>query len=1043
MEVDIASRIEQGAVDAESYDSFGSLNLLHIKRQVAKLLGLIGRHGLFDEYTHHDISHVNEMLKILDWIIPEETWSIMTPADCLIATLSIYFHDLGMLVTRQEFERRNESDFPNFRDNFLFAGSDGTDYRKQMQNLQSEDLDRFLYQEFVRHNHATRVKNWIVGRPTDHLGVSQKALSEVVKLMTPLSKQFRRDLALVCESHHLNDLGDIDKYKVDQPYGNSDSETANLQYAAVLLRTCDLLHITRDRTPSIEYRVISPLDPISQLEWAKQMGVNRVKPKMGVNKEGLPDEDSPKDTVAVYAFFTTADAFFGLTSYLTYAQDELAKSSEWIGNTHRLKLAPYEFPWRWIDESQVEADGFLRDTFEFNLDQARILDLLTGHTLYNDSRVVLRELVQNSLDAIRLQQRVQPGFQDGRVAIHWDNEKRVLSVLDNGTGMTQRIITKFLLTVGSSRYQDEEFRKQYPDFAPISRFGIGVLSAFMIADTVDIVTCNQDEDDARHLSLRSVHGKYLIRLLDKATDPLLQKLKPHGTIFSLRVRHSAVVPDFVKTALEWIVIPGCEVTIQVDDGELIQVGFDSVDQVLRSQLSSQGFDILEEDETITDVSGRKVVKIIEREIPGLSLAYAVTWNRWFREWTFLTTDSLDTDEQVAIGTCIGGIRVESASPGYTTQYLVAVVNAHGLEAPTTNVARYGLDDSPKRDRLLSNVYSLYCKHIADEIERLRHNGRFSLTWSTQEGQYLLGPLINIPGTVGGDVSQFALLKNAARMIPLAVVEFSGTRRAISISELHSYDAFWTIESALFRSMEWFLREFPQDSSLRTVANAVKTEAIDLPSEPLLCHSVPTWGVHGRYDLALSGREIDKVIIRQGERRIDMRWVGIGAEKRWQQMPVAVLRTMRDSTESYNLLSLSSRHREISNVLIARGEVEVDTQEEVGAVVRSNNDVLLLPTCGPAADFLCQAYEQVELAPTTARILKSVVATSVVLRYFRRSGREEVTRTDLVRWLEHPQFAGVFRIYDNYRLTDFLNIDELVDIFGQTNWTMFDPAVWER
>jgi HSP90 family molecular chaperone len=61
-----------------------------------------------------------------------------------------------------------------------------------------------------------------------------------------------------------------------------------------------------------------------------------------------------------------------------------------------------------IDETSIETEGFIRDTFEFTIDQARIQDLLTGHTLYNDSRVVLRELVQNSLDAIRLQQHIEP-----------------------------------------------------------------------------------------------------------------------------------------------------------------------------------------------------------------------------------------------------------------------------------------------------------------------------------------------------------------------------------------------------------------------------------------------------------------------------------------------------------------------------------------------------------------------------------------------------------------------------------------------------------
>ena len=149
-------------------------------------------------------------------------------------------------------------------------------------SLPPEQRDRFLYQEFVRNNHATRVRNWIIGRPVDHLGVSHDALREVENLLTPLGHQFKRDLAIVCESHHLNDLADVRKYKVCQPYGSSDAETVNIQYAAVLLRSCDLLHITCDRTPSIAFRVICPSNPLSQVEWAKHMGVNRVEAENGV-----------------------------------------------------------------------------------------------------------------------------------------------------------------------------------------------------------------------------------------------------------------------------------------------------------------------------------------------------------------------------------------------------------------------------------------------------------------------------------------------------------------------------------------------------------------------------------------------------------------------------------------------------------------------------------------------------------------------------------------------------------------------------------------
>jgi hypothetical protein len=431
----------------------------------------------------------------------------------------------------------------------LFAGDQGTDYKAKVDKLEKEDRERFLYQEFVRAKHAERIRHWVMGETHESLGIARAVAKEVDDLVRNLDPVFRRDLALVCESHHLPDLGDFQKYKTRQPYGQRPQETANVHYCAILLRSADLLHITKDRTPSIMFRTLNPSDPVSQREWAKQMAVRAVCPALGHDKEGNLSEFAPKDTVEVHAYFKSPDGFFGLTSYLNYAEDQLRKSSDWVDTASRTQGVQVEFPWRHISSEHIETEGFLSQTFEFTLDQARILDLLTGHTLYNDTSVVLRELVQNSLDAVRLQCLIEGKNprDTGRIEIGWNSRERVLTVGDNGTGMSQGIIERHLLKVGSSRYQDPEFIKQYLGFSSISRFGIGVLSTFMIADSVEIITSHPDDERARHLTLKSVHGRYLINLLDKDKEPV-RSLGPHGTLVRLQIRPSAKFDDAVEVA---------------------------------------------------------------------------------------------------------------------------------------------------------------------------------------------------------------------------------------------------------------------------------------------------------------------------------------------------------------------------------------------------------------------------------------------------------------------------------------------------------------
>src|SRR5258708_103853 len=223
MAVSLTSFSEKQAEKAETLPAFRGFSLQAFKQKVADLLRLIEQGEIFDLYTKHHMTQIDSMLHLLEWLIPENTQSIMSPADWLLIVLAIYFHDFGLLVTKKEFELRNLSGFPEFRDNILFAG-DGEDYRIKVEQEFSdhEEVERFLYQEFVRYKHAERIRTWITDAPSVSFGDIDDTLQEIHQLLKPLSQQFRRDLAMVCESHHFDDLNDFKKYNVSRPYGNSD-----------------------------------------------------------------------------------------------------------------------------------------------------------------------------------------------------------------------------------------------------------------------------------------------------------------------------------------------------------------------------------------------------------------------------------------------------------------------------------------------------------------------------------------------------------------------------------------------------------------------------------------------------------------------------------------------------------------------------------------------------------------------------------------------------------------------------------------------------
>jgi molecular chaperone HtpG len=176
MSIELASMPEQKAEQAQRLAAFTGVNLLHIKRQVEQLLAQIGGNGIFDEYTKHDISHIDALLNLLATvIIPSDTVAVMSTAEWLMVVLAVYFHDLGMLVTKAEFKSRDHSDFPAFRSRVLLtADNPGKDYKARLSQLSDDERERFLYQEFVREHHAKRIRDWIEGAAPNAFGFAKE-----------------------------------------------------------------------------------------------------------------------------------------------------------------------------------------------------------------------------------------------------------------------------------------------------------------------------------------------------------------------------------------------------------------------------------------------------------------------------------------------------------------------------------------------------------------------------------------------------------------------------------------------------------------------------------------------------------------------------------------------------------------------------------------------------------------------------------------------------------------------------------------------------
>lgn len=123
--------------------------------------------------------------------------------------------------------------------------------------------------------------------------------------------------------------------------------------------------------------------------------------------------------------------------------------------------------------------------------------------LYSDKDIFLREIVANGCDAIKKYQSlcsIGEAEDDGitpRIEVILDKENKTLTVKDNGIGMTEEEVEKYITQIAFSgakefieKYQD----KTDADAGIIGHFGLGFYSAYMVSDTVEIETLSYAKD---------------------------------------------------------------------------------------------------------------------------------------------------------------------------------------------------------------------------------------------------------------------------------------------------------------------------------------------------------------------------------------------------------------------------------------------------------------------------------------------------------------------------------------------------------------------
>lgn len=468
----------------------------------------------------------------------------------------------------------------------------------------------------------------------------------------------------------------------------------------------------------------------------------------------------------------------------------------------------------------------------------------------------MRELVQNAIDAVKLQNQYELKRGDkvtnGKIQIDWDETKRELCFWDNGTGMTMYDVENFLLKVGASKYRDAAVKKQFPNFSSISHFGIGILTCFMVANDIDIVTNSEEQNDVNCISLRKVNGNYLLRRISK--PEVDKKIRNHGTMVKLYVRNDVDMSTLEADLRKWIVLPEIPVYLSVLGNKEVRIGYSSPKEVIEKYLNDTG----------RNVDGEKF-DVYEETQGNVTVAYAVRHLKYLSDWCLLEVDSRRTQKkiQLPIGTCVEGIRVEFTTPGYNSSTILAIANIKDSKYQT-NVARSALELDANSE-ILSEIYDIYRRYVQEQMDKLEQLD-YSKSWAISEGCYLMRPLVSDDYTnYRVEPADEGVLTQTLAKIKSIALENKGKRSIVSAEDIYNLPEINIFESKMTEAAEYLLKEIKSEATLNDLIGVVCSEDNFLEKTNNVFCNYDLYNILHQY--ALSNKEISAVIVSHKQRRI--------------------------------------------------------------------------------------------------------------------------------------------------------------------------------
>ncbi|MBC2438299.1 HD domain-containing protein [Clostridium saccharobutylicum] len=463
----------------------------------------------YPHYSLHDDSHSESIITNIEMLLGEDRIKRLSPTETWMILQCAYLHDFGMALLSEKAESEWKTDeFKEYlkekRNSSNSDIAEAIEYIEGLKtNLNDDQFEEiwplevrkyvtFIIADYLRSKHSSLTKEYLDQLEKWEIDISHNNLihERLIKLIGEISFLHTQDFDKVMKLNYQSN-----GYK---------SDYIHPRFIAEMIRLGDLLDLDNGRFSSYVEKVIGGLPKLSKDHKEKHQSTRHVliTPKNIEVSADCPNEDVYRET----------------RSWFLWLEEEIKNlTMNWVdiipGNLtgYSPKLTKKELLLKGEPDLNNIAD------LRFEISQEKAFDIIEGSNIYEDKYIFIREFIQNSLDASKIQ--LWRDLNDGIYSSWFKPEKELKNltpfdickgiydnytievtiqeiendnieviIKDRGMGISIQTL-KSICDVGTSYNEKLELRKEINEMPswlrPTAGFGIGLQSGFLVTDKLE------------------------------------------------------------------------------------------------------------------------------------------------------------------------------------------------------------------------------------------------------------------------------------------------------------------------------------------------------------------------------------------------------------------------------------------------------------------------------------------------------------------------------------------------------------------------------